>query len=134
MVDIIITQWALDSYLELKSKRVFSKEEYQNTIRPDVLLLRDEPDHPKFGQGKFWSVAQDRSGKVIANGYKMKWHQVGNGLVQLRLTIGVFDDECFLCEAYVKSNEKQDHRQLAKFKTYLDLIRKGRYTICGRLL
>ena len=99
-MDIIITQWALDSYLELKSKRAFESEEYQEVIRPDVLLLKDYPGHPKFGQGKFWSVAQDRSGKVIANGYKMKWHQMGNGLVQLRLTIGVFNDEYFLCEAY----------------------------------
>lgn len=133
-MDIIITQWALDSYLELKSKHVFSKEEYKNTIRPDVLLLRDDPENPKFGQGKFWSIAQDRSGKVIANGYKMKWHQMGSGLVQLRLTVGILNNECFLCEAYVKSNEKQDHRQLAKFKTYLDLIKKGRHTTRGRLL
>lgn len=133
-MEIIITQWALDSYLELKSKRVFSKEEYKNTIRPNVLLLRDEPDHPKFGQGKFWSIAQDRSGKVIANDHKMKWHQVGNGLVQLRLTIGIFNNECFLCETYVKPNEKQDHRKLEKFRHYLDLIKNKQYVIRGRLL
>lgn len=133
-MDILITQWALDAYLELKRKRVFDENTYKEIIRPDVLLLRDFPDNPKFGQGKFWSVAQDKSGKVIANGYKMKWHQIGNGLVQLRLTVGVFDNECFLCEAYVKSNESQEHRKLAKFKAHLELIRSKKYTICGRLV
>ncbi len=78
-------------------------------------------------------MAQDQSGQVIPNGYKMKWHQVGNGLVQLRLTAAIFDSECFLCEAYVKGNEKQERRQLARFKTYLQLIRQNRYTIRGRL-
>ena len=103
-MDIIITQWALDSYLELKSKRVFDEKTYKETIRPDVLLLSEFPNNPKFEQGKFWSIAQDKSGRAIANGYKMKWHQMGNALVQLRLTVGIFNDECFLCEAYVKSN------------------------------
>ena len=63
----------------------------------------------------------------------MKWHQIGNGKVQLRLTVGIYGNECFLCEAYVKSDEKVDRRKLAKFKGYLDLIRQGCYTIRGRL-
>lgn len=133
-MDIIITQWALDSYLELKSKRVFDEKVYREVMRPDVLLLSEFPKNPKFGQGKFWSVAQDKSGKVISNGYKMKWHQMGNGLVQVRLTVGIFNDECFLCEAYVKSNESQEHRKLEKFRHYLELIKNKQYVIRGRLL
>ena len=133
-MDIMITQWALDSYLELKHKLIFDEKTYKEIIRPDVLLLGDFPHHPKFGQGKFWSVAQDKSGKVIANGYKMKWHQMGNGLVQVRLAVGIFDNECFLCEAYVKANESQEHRKLAVFKRQLSLIQNKQYIICGRLL
>lgn len=133
-MDIIITQWALDSYLELKSKRVFDEKVYKEVIRPDILLLSEFPKNPKFGQGKFWSVAQDKSGKVIANGYKMKWHQMGNGLVQVRLTVGIFNDECFLCEAYVKTNESQEHRKLAVFKRQLALIKDKQHVVCGRLL
>ena len=52
-MDIVITQWALDSYLELKSKRVFDKKTYKEIIRPDVLLLSEFPENPRFGQGKF---------------------------------------------------------------------------------
>lgn len=133
-MDIIITQWALDSYLELKHQRVFDGKTYKETIRPDVLLLGKFPQDVKFGIGKFWSVAEDKSGKVITNGYKMKWHNVGNGSVQLRLTIGIFGDECFLCEAYVKSNVSQEHRKLEKFRRYLELIKDNDYVIRGRLL
>jgi hypothetical protein len=132
-MEILITQWALDSYLELKSQHKICEAEYWQRIRPDVMLLKAFPHEPKFSQGKFWSAAQDRSGEAIANGYKIKWHQVGEGLAQLRLTIGIFDNQCFLCEAYIKSNEKAEKRQLARFKTYLQLIRQGRYTIRGRL-
>lgn len=132
-MEIFITQWALDSYLDLKYEHVFSKQEYHEIIRPDVFLLKSFPHEGKFSQSKFWSVAQDQGGRVIPNGYKMKWHHIGNGLVQLRLTIGIFDHECFLCEAYVKQNEKMEFRKLARFKTYLQLIRQNQYTIRGRL-
>ena len=56
---IVITQWALDSYLELKHGPVFTGDKYRGTIRPDVLLLKDHPGHPKFQIGKFWSPASD---------------------------------------------------------------------------
>jgi hypothetical protein len=132
-MEIIITEWALNSYLELKQDRVFSDDEYYSVIRLDVLRLKVFPDDPKFSQGKFWSPAQDRNNEKIPFGYKMKWHQIGNGKVQLRLTVGMFGDKCFLCEAYVKSDEKTDRRKLAKFKTYLDLIRSNSYTERGKL-
>lgn len=132
-MDILITEWALNSYLELKSKNVFSNEEYRKIIRPDVLRLQRYPKDLKFKQGKFWSPAQDRNGEVISDGYKMKWHQIGNGLIQFRLTVGILDNIAFLCEAYIKKDDKIDKRKLAKFKGYLDLIRKGYFTIRGKL-
>lgn len=132
-MEIIITEWALNSYLELKSHQVFNTKEYRGIIRPDVLLLKEYPSEIKFTQVKFWSQAQDQNGKKIPDGYKMKWHQVGNGRVQMRLTVGFFGDNCFLCEAYVKRDDKEDRRRLAKFKVYLDLIRRGRYTVRGKL-
>lgn len=38
-----------------------------------------------------------------------------------------------LCEAYVKTNDKQDKRKLAKLKTYIQLIQQGRYIQRGIL-
>ena len=131
-MEIIITQWALDSYLGLKAQRVFTEDQYRHEIRPDVLRMKTYPHDVKFKQSKFWSVATDASSNIIANGYKMKWHQVGQGKIQLRLPVGLFK-EAFLCEAYVKQNEKHEKRQLAKFKTYLQLIRENNHSECGRL-
>ncbi len=130
---IFITQWALDSYLNLISNNVFSTDEYKNIIRPDVLLLAKFPHYTKFSQGKFWSGVQDTAGEFIANGYKMNWHQIGPGRVQLRLAVGIFNNECYLCEAYVKSNEKKDKRQIARFKTQLQLIKEDKFIVRGRL-
>lgn len=132
-MEIIITQWALDSYLNLVSQNVFTRQEYLTMIRPDVMLLKEYPNDTKFKNSKFWSPANDRNGLVISSGYKMKWHQIGNGKVQLRLAVGIFGDACFLCEAYVKNDDKVDKRKLAKFKVYLDLIRQGSYTVRGKL-
>ena len=131
IVDIIITQWALDSYLNLTAERVFTQDEYWQKIRPDVLLLKTYPNNIKFKQSKFWSVAS-HSGQQIAHGFKMKWHQIGDGKVQLRLPIGIWK-EAFLCETYVKQNAKQEKRWLAKFKTQVELIEQNNYINCGNL-
>lgn len=132
-MEIIITEWALDSYLDLKGKQqAFSDVEYKTIIRPDVLLLKQYPNNLRFGQNKFWSEAVDAAKIRIRNGFKMKWHQMGNGKVQIRLPVGIFTDS-FLCEAYVKENPKQEQRRLARFKTHLQLIRQGHYTERGRL-
>lgn len=124
-MEIVITEWALNSYLELRERQAFTKLEYSEKIRPDVLLLTDYPMHPKFGQSNFWS-------QEFPNGYKMKWHQMGTGNVQIRLPIGILN-LAYLCEAYVKENLKQEARKLARFKTHLQLIRAGRFTERGRL-
>jgi hypothetical protein len=70
-LEIVITQWALDSYLELKHDRTFDDQEYKQHIRPDVLLLKKYPSDPKFSNSKFWSIAE-ASGTRIHDGYKMK--------------------------------------------------------------
>ena len=44
-MEIIITGWALDSYLELKHNKSFSAEHYKTIIRPDVLLLKNSQLH-----------------------------------------------------------------------------------------
>jgi hypothetical protein len=131
-VKIVITQWAVDAYLELKHRKVFTRRYYNARLRPDTLLLVDYPNNPKFKNNKFWSPAKDSKG-LIFNGYKMKWHQVGDGRVQLRLPVAILEN-AFLCQGYVKSDEKKEKRMMAKFKTHLQLIREGRYVKCGELI
>lgn len=131
-MEVIITNWALNSYLEMKHNRVFSRKEYMEIIRPDVLRLRNYPDDPKFANDKFWSIATDWTANKVLDGYKMKWHQIGNGRIQLRLTVGLFGD-AFLCEAYVKESPKAERRKIARFKVYLQKIRQNEYVENGRL-
>lgn len=131
-MEIIITQWALDAYLNLTAQQAFTKEEYRKEIRPDVLLLKTYPNNIKFKQPKFWSIAQEESGESISKGFKMKWHQLGSGNNQLRLPVGLIGG-AFLCEAYIKENPKQERRKLAKFKTHLQLIKENKFMNCGRL-
>jgi hypothetical protein len=126
-VEIIITEWALQSYLDLVGRNAFSRDEYWEVLRPDVLLLRVYPDHIKFGNGKFWSQVPE-----IPGGFKMKWHQVGPGRVQLRLPVGLVT-AAVLCEAYVKGGSKEERRRLARCKAHMQLIRQGRYDERGRL-
>ena len=62
----------------------------------------------------------------------MKWHNLGADRIQLRLPVGMMS-MAFLLHAYVKKDPKTEARQLAKFKTRLELIRRGQFTECGRL-
>ena len=64
-VVVVITEWALDAYLELLHAGVFSKVEYVREIRPDVELLASWPTHPRFASPKFWSIATDKAGRAI---------------------------------------------------------------------
>ena len=130
-MDIIITAWALDSYLELKHKNQFSEDDYKMSIRPDVMFLKSYPTHPKFANNKFWSPASS-TGLPLVGGFKMKWHNLGANRIQLRLSVGLMS-KAFLLQAYVKTDPKAEARQLAKFKTRLELIRRGQFTECGRL-
>lgn len=131
---VVITEWALDSYLNLKHGNVFTTQDYRTTIRPDVELLKlglPSPD-PKFANPKFWGPA--KQGNVVLHpGFKMKWHNLGPGSVQLRLPVMSHNRSAFLCEAYVKDDPKTEARKMARFKTHMNLISQGRYTYRGAL-
>jgi hypothetical protein len=131
---IVITEWALDSYLNMKHRSVFTDVEYKGTIRPDVLSLRQGIPSPdaKFANPKFWGPAK-LGNKILHPGYKMKWHQMGPGLVQIRLPVMVGRGRTFLCAAYVKQNPSQEKRMLARFKTHMNDISQGRFTYRGTL-
>jgi hypothetical protein len=136
--DVIITEWALDSYLNLKHAQVFTDAEYWSVLRPDVELLKEgiPSPNPKFAATSFWGPAKLGS-VVLGNGYKMKWRQIGPGLVQLRLPVtagsrgGV--PSAFLCGCYEKRNVNYEQRKMARFKTHMNLIAQDRYTYRGAL-
>ena len=132
--DVVITEWALASYLDLKHRAVFTKQEYISIIRPDVVLLKGgiPPTHPKFANSKFWGPAKIRNVR-LANGFKMKWHHLGQGQVQLRLPVTPGVQKVFLCECYEKRNTSYEQRKLARFKTHMNLIAQGRYIYRGSL-
>lgn len=131
---VVITEWALDSYLNLKHAQVFSPQDYWNILRPDVERLKmglPSPD-PKFATPTFWGPA--KQGNVVLHaGYKMKWHQLGPGQVQLRLPVMSRNRSAFLCEAYIKANAATEQRKMARFKTHMNLISLNRYVYRGSL-
>lgn len=131
-MEIVITEWALQSYLELTD--VFTEKEYKEMLRPDAELLHNYPQHPKFRNDKFWGPCKDKSGKIIRQGYKMKWHNIGPGRVQLRLLIAMIGEKAYLCNSYVKDNENTDFREMIKLKIKIQLINEGRYIFRGRLI
>ena len=77
-MNIIITEWALQSYVDLKRQNVFTRDDYKKTLRPDVELLKNgiPSPHAKFGQANFWSPAVGLGGVVLKDGFKMKWHNI----------------------------------------------------------
>lgn len=138
-MEVVITDWALNSYLQLTHGRVFDRAFYWGTIRPDVERLASYPADPKFGQSKFWGPAKDKSQVAIQGGWKMKWHQVGSGLVQLRLLVAITrcprdtEDRAYLGQAYVKRDGKVDKRECAKLKRHINVIHQGQYVYRGKL-
>ena len=43
-MEVIITEWGLQSYINLKAKGVFSDDDYKDILRPDAELLKtDDP-------------------------------------------------------------------------------------------
>ncbi|MBI1944696.1 MAG: hypothetical protein HYS27_03310 [Deltaproteobacteria bacterium] len=134
-MDIAITEWALQSYLDLKHKRVFTDQEYRTCIRPDVQLLRDgfPSPHAVFAQQNFWGPAKDKGGNTVAHGFKMKWHNLGPGQVQLRLGVATINDTAYLCRAYVKDSVATDYRQIANLKVHISSILNGKVIVRGYL-
>jgi hypothetical protein len=136
-VDVVITEWALQSYLDLRARTVFTDAEYWRTIRPDVERLKREPtlplQAPEFQNHAFWSAATDRNGRQIQDGFKMKWHNMGPGRVQLRLLLGIVTGRVFLCRAYVKDSAATDVREMTNLKNHIALIRAARFQYRGQL-
>lgn len=134
-MDVVITEWSLNSYLELKHTQVFSDEEYNTVLRPDAELLKEgwPPKDAKFSNPKFWGPATGLGGKTIQHGFKMKWHNIGNGKVQLRLAVVFWEGKVFLCQGYVKANENVDKREMAKLKNRINDIANGNYSYRGSL-
>ncbi|MCB0343055.1 MAG: hypothetical protein H6626_09800 [Pseudobdellovibrionaceae bacterium] len=142
-MEVVITEWALQSYVDLKAKGTFNDDDYKNTLRPDAELLKtDDPfdvNHPKFGNDKFWGPAMSK-GQIIKYGYKMKWHNLGPGKVQLRLCVVIVETELegkkeqrsFLCNSYVK-DDKTEKREMARIKTKIRKIMDGTYVYRGKL-
>jgi hypothetical protein len=131
-MDLIITNWALDSYqLLINDKHVFSKDEFLTVIRPDVLLLKDgfPSQHEKFNQSKFWGEAT-LNGKIIQNAFKMKWHNIGDGKIQLRLCVIILKSNIYICNGYVK-NDRTEPREMAKLKLKIDKINEGKFVKLG---
>ena len=131
---VIITEWALQAYLDLLSQNVFSHSDYRKILRPDVKLLKAglPSPHTEFQTSKFWGPAKSPLG-MVSNGFKMKWHNLGPGNVQLRLAVAIIAGDAYLCQAYVKKSEAQDLREGANLKHYINLIHAGRYTWRGDL-
>lgn len=132
-MEIVITEWALQSYLDLKATNVFTKEDYSSILRPDVSLLRDYPTHEKFKNDKFWGPATLRGGVKVEHGYKMKWHNLGPGRVQLRLCVAIIKSTAFLCQAYIKGSTIRDHAEAALLLNRVDDLEQGCYERRGSL-
>lgn len=133
---IVITRWGLDAYLGHLHGGLFDRATYRAILRPDILLLQGllaGSPHPKFQNSRFWGPAQDRKGLVIADGYKMKWHNFGNGNVQLRLCVALVGGDAFLCQAYIKTSPVQDKLMAASLKDKIALIRAGNFDERGEL-
>ncbi len=129
---IVITRWGLDSYLNLRNEGVFNAALYRKVLRPDILLLRGMTD-PKFKNPKFWGPAIDRKNCNIVDGYKMKWHNFGNGSIQLRLCVALIDDTAYLCHAYKKTSPAHDKRRAGTLKDKILIIRQGNHEERGEL-
>jgi hypothetical protein len=140
-MEVVITEWAKQSYLELRNKNVFGRDDYRNTLRPDGELLKVYPNHTKFSVSGFWGPATDLNGKPIQYGFKMKWHNFGTGRVQLRLLVAILESDlngvkavrAHLCQSYVKDNESKDKREMAKLKNRIRDIALGTYYYRGLL-
>lgn len=142
-MEVIITEWGLQSYISLKAKGVFTDREYLKTLRPDANLLKTDdpfdPSHPKFSNDKFWGPATSK-GQIVKYGYKMKWHNLGPGKNQLRLCVVIVETELedkkeqrsFLCTSYVK-DDKTEKREMARLKTKIKKILDGTYVYRGKL-
>jgi hypothetical protein len=141
-MEVIITEWGLQSYIDLKG-RIFTDADYKSHLRLDAELLKTDdpfdPKHPKFSNEKFWGPAIS-GGKIIKFGHKMKWHNFGPGNVQFRLCVVITETEidkvklqrAFLCNSYVK-DDKTEKREMARLKMKIQKIEDGTFIFRGKL-
>ncbi len=142
-MEVIITEWGLQSYIYLKSMGIFTDQDYRIQLRPNAELLKTDdpfdPNHPKFSNAKFWGPATSL-GKIVKYGYKMKWHNFGPGNVQLRLCVVILESviekvklkRAFICNSYVK-DDKTDAREMARIKIKIQKIEDGTFVYRGKL-
>lgn len=132
-LDIVITEWALQSYLDLVGSDQVTRKDYMTILRPDILRLKQYLSDEKFNTHSFWGRATLRGGAAVVNGYKMKWRNFGNGKVQLRLCVALIKGVAYLCQAFVKDSKAADKRNAALLLGYVDLIGEGKYERRGNL-
>ena len=132
-MDVIITEWGLQAYLNLVGGGIITQYDYWDILRPDVEKLKQFPQLQNFTDSRFWGSATDLGGNKIQDGYKMKWHNIGSGRVQLRLSVAILSNNAFLCRAYVKSSDSKDKREAAKLKDHIQDIHFGRHQVRGVL-
>jgi hypothetical protein len=134
-MEVIITEWGFQSYIDLKSMGIFTDQDYTTQLRPDAELLKTDdpfdPNHPKFSNSKFWGPATSL-GKIVKYGHKMKWHNLGPGHVQLRLCVVILQKRAYICNSYVK-DDKTDAREMARIKIKIQKIEDGTFVYRGML-
>jgi hypothetical protein len=77
---------------------------------------------------------------MIKFGYKMKWHNLGPGKVQLRLCVVILETvfeklkarRAFLCNSFVK-NDMSEAREMARLKMKIQKIEDGTFKYRGKL-
>lgn len=129
---ILITEWALASYLDLRKDGVLSREVYWQVLRPDIESLAELSSSERFKDASFWGPAQALGGRRVQDGWKMKWHNVGNAR-QLRLCVALVDRDAYLCHAYQKSSASGDWMEGAKLEVRIQIIREGKAEVRGAI-
>ncbi len=126
IMDVVITNWALQTYLDLKHRNAFTENDYLKIFRPDTERLKVFPKDPKFRLSSFWGPATKGNDVSVSDGYKMKWDSVGNGRNELRLCVAIIGPKAFLCQAYIKKGNN-DVRHCLNLEHHIALIHQGRY-------
>lgn len=132
-MDVFVTDWALQSYLELKQKRVFSDDEYHNKLRPDAEKIKNYPTDAKFTKNIGWGPAKEKGGANVLHGFKLKWKQIGSGRVQLRVGVAILAGEAYLCRGYVKNSDAIDKMEIARLKIHINRIVNANFKKIGKL-
>lgn len=127
---ILITDWALSSYSEFVPMTI-SVEEYWSTVRPDIERLFQFAGEQKFRDARFWGPAESGPNRTVPEGYKMKWHNIGNGGLQLRLGVTFFAGDAWLLHAWCKTSPHVDYINGATMRARIPRLRAGEIDAIG---